>query len=218
MAGPFFGNNIKVGTRRSDDLGYNDTFCTVDNECPGRGHQREISKEDVFPLGHDFTGVLIHYFQFHLGFQRGTVVRLTVLALTDGEFRFSKFIIQKLQFDVSGVVVNGIDIVEYLPDAFPYKPLKGRCLDLDEIRQVQSGTDFGVITPDSFVAIMHNVVCLFIFHVRHPFACIAETPKRGINPVFNFSAFLQRNILSSNGQFVNLYGYSGESSILCSGL
>jgi len=177
-AGAVFGDNVKIRSRGTHDLRYDDSLGAVDDEGSGRRHQREIAQEDVFPLRHDLAGLLIDDFELHLRLQRSAVVDLAVLALADAVFRLAELIVDELQVDVAAEVGDRVDILEYLADAFLHEPVKGCCLNLDQIGEIQLAADFGVVAADRFAAILHNAVRLFVFHLRHPFACTQITPKR----------------------------------------
>src|SRR5699024_7541911 len=58
LIGSFVRGAIKVSTRRTDELGDDEAFGTVDDEGTFIGHQREVAHE--YGLLLNFAGVVVH--------------------------------------------------------------------------------------------------------------------------------------------------------------
>ena len=68
---------VKIDAGRTDNLGDNNTLCTVDDEGPAVGHQREVPHEDL--LLFDLVGLTVA--ETHSNLQGSSICGITGLAL-----------------------------------------------------------------------------------------------------------------------------------------
>ena len=105
-----------VHAGRTHELRHDNALRAVDDERTGRRHEREIAHKDLLLL--DLARFLID--QANARAQGRRIVHVAFLALLHGVFRIVKvdFVIDELQHELSGIVRNGRDVVEYVAKVF----------------------------------------------------------------------------------------------------
>src|SRR5699024_4413209 len=93
LIGSFVRGALKVSTRRTDELGDDDAFGTVDDEGTFIGHQREVAHE--YGLLLNFAGVVVHELGFYI--QRCSVCGVPFLCFLSTHFRVREFWVSKRQ-------------------------------------------------------------------------------------------------------------------------
>ena len=144
----------KVNAGASDDLGDNDTLCAVDDEGAAVGHEREIAHENLLLL--DLVGLFV--VQTHANLDGLCVRCVALLALLHGVLgRLVHGVVEETQFEIAGIVGNGIDIAEHLAQALAQKPLIGILLDLEHVRQFQDLLLLGKTLAERLAH--HDILC-----------------------------------------------------------
>ena len=129
----FIRSLIIINARRTNDLGNDDTFRTIDDKCAGGSHQGEITHKDFLLL--DFLSLFVS--ESNTNLERCSIRRITCFALLNAVFRpFVHLIVDEAQFQVTGEVRNGVYISKHFPKAGFQKPLVRSLLDLEKIRHV----------------------------------------------------------------------------------
>ena len=139
LAGTVLAGAIE-NTGRTDQLRDDRTLCTVGDEGTGVGHEREVAHEDLLLLhlagllveqtGRDVQGCRIRGIPLFTFFNRifGVLVQP---------------IINELQHQVAGVVLDRGNVVENLVQAFLQEPVVRVFLDLDQIGHANHFVDAG---------------------------------------------------------------------------
>ena len=150
---------------RTDKLGYNNTLCAVDDKSAGRGHDREISHEDI--LFFDLAGFLI--LQSCSYTKGGCISHVALFAFLDGIFGLVfDMIIDEVQNKVSGIVSDGRNITEYFLKTFFEEPSIRVFLNLDEVRHIEYFLDLGKTHADIFSE-LDRFYIYQIAHSIHPY-------------------------------------------------
>ena len=132
---------------RTDKLGYNNTLCAVNYKSAGRGHNREISHEDI--LFFDLAGFLI--LQSCSYTKGGCISHVALFAFLDGIFGLVfDMIIDEVQNKVSGIISDGRNITENFLKTFFKEPSIRVFLNLDEVRHIEDFLDLGKTHADIF--------------------------------------------------------------------
>ena len=119
----------------ADDLRDNDALCAIDDEGAAVGHQREISHEDLLLL--DLVGLLVVQAHPHLdGLGIGGVALLALLHGVLG--RLVHAVVEEAQLQVSGVVGDGVDVLEDLVESLSQETLIGILLNLQEVGDLEN--------------------------------------------------------------------------------
>ena len=109
---------LVVHARGADQLGYDDTFGAIDDECTGIGHNREIAH--VFVMLLQFAGFLV--FQTYLYCERRRIVDVFLLALFNVVIRLPEGIIAKVKRPFVCTVFNWGNICKNVFQPFPAEP------------------------------------------------------------------------------------------------
>ncbi len=162
------GGLVEIHAGRTHDLGDDDALRAVDDEGAARGHDREISHEDLLLL--DLLGLLVAQTDAHLEGSgiRGVAGLALLLAVLR---RIVHGVVDKAQFQIPGKVGHRVDVAEHLVEALSQKPLIGTLLDLQEVRHVQDLRGAGKALAQSFA--VENI----FWHWRTLLVCF-ETPGR----------------------------------------
>ena len=122
---------VEIDAGGADDLGDDDALGPVDDEGAPRRHDGEVAHEDLLLL--DLLGLPVA--QPDADLQRGGVGGVPRLALLLGIFGFFvDGIAHEAQFQVSGIVRDGIHLVKDLPKPLLQEPVIGIPLDLQQVR------------------------------------------------------------------------------------
>ena len=124
---------LVVHAGRADQLGYDDTFSTVDDKGAGVGHNREITHEKVMFL--QFSGLLV--FQAHLHIERSRIIDVLRLALLDIILAFAEIVFAKMQRPLVRAVLNRGNICKYILQPFPAEPFIRLRLQIEQMRHFQ---------------------------------------------------------------------------------
>ena len=129
---------IIIYAGRTNQLGNDDPFRTVDDKGAALGHQREIAHEDFLLV--DLAGLLIE--------KPGPDVKGCVIGyVPDLAFGHRIFrglvqpVIDKIQNEISGVVRDGGNIAEYFLQPLLQEPFVRIDLHLDQVRHIQHFSD-----------------------------------------------------------------------------
>ena len=134
-----FGISVEYAGR-TDQLADDGTLSTVDHKGARIGHQREVAHENFLVL--DLAGLLVQQTGSHA--QGGSVGYVALLALLDAVLGLLiQTEVHEAQRQVTGVVLNGADVVEDLFQALVQEPLIRVLLDLDQVRHTDDFVDVG---------------------------------------------------------------------------
>ena len=134
-----FGISVEYAGR-TDQLADDGTLSTVDHKGARIGHQREVAHENFLVL--DLAGLLVQQTGSHA--QGGSVGHVALLALLDAVLGLLiQTEVHEAQRQVTGVVLNGADVVEDLFQALVQEPLIRVLLDLDQVRHTDDFVDVG---------------------------------------------------------------------------
>jgi len=124
-----------VDTRGTHELADDNSLCTIDNKCTCLCHQRKISHKDLMLV--DLIIFLI--IKPYSDLQRCRISCISLLTLIDRVLYiiFAECKIHKLQTQMTTVVSDRGNIVEYLFEAFIQKPLVGILLNFNEVGHLQ---------------------------------------------------------------------------------
>ncbi len=125
---------LVVHARGADQLGYDDTFGAIDDECTGIGHNREIAH--VFVMLLQFAGFLV--FQAYLYCERRRIVDVFLLALFNVVIRLPEGIIAKVKRPFVCTVFNWGNICKNVFQPFPAEPFVGFRLQIEQMRHFQN--------------------------------------------------------------------------------
>ena len=120
-------------TGRADQLGYDDPFCTVDNERAGVSHNREIAHEQIMFL--QFPGFLV--FQTDLHVERCRIVDILRLALLNVVLALAEIILPEVQRPLMCAILNRGNICKYILQPFAAEPIIGFRLQVEQMRHFQ---------------------------------------------------------------------------------
>ena len=129
-----------IHTGRADDLGDDDPFGAIDDEGAGLGHDGEVSHKDLLLgdlLRHPVVLLLgVAQLDLHLdGGGVGGVPGLALLHVVLGLLVHG--VVHKGQLQIAGIVGDGADVLEHLPQAGVQEPLVGGLLHLQQVRHLQ---------------------------------------------------------------------------------
>ena len=134
-----FGISVEYAGR-TDQLADDGTLSTVDHKGARIGHQREVAHENFLVL--DLAGLLVQQTGSHA--QGGSVGHVALLALLDAVLGLLiQTEVHEAQRQVTGVVLNGADVMEDLFQALVQEPLIRVLLDLDQVRHTDDFVDVG---------------------------------------------------------------------------
>ena len=134
-----FGISVEYAGR-TDQLADDGTLGTVDHKGARIGHQREVAHENFLVL--DLAGLLVQQTGSHA--QGGSVGHVALFALLDAVLGLLiQTEVHEAQRQVTGVVLNGADVVEDLFQALVQEPLIRVLLDLDQVRHTDDFVDVG---------------------------------------------------------------------------
>ncbi len=154
-----------VDTGGTNKLADDDTLGAVDHEGSVLGHQRKISHKDLLAL--DLAVVLL-VIQLNKHFQRRRIGAVPFLALLDRILGILLLepVTGKSQAEMSAVVLDRRNIVQYFLKSLITKPLIGVLLNFDQIRHGQDFLLTLIAHPDILAAAcrMYPV----FFHLIHP--------------------------------------------------
>ena len=120
----------EVGAGRADELRHDDALRPVDDEGAVLGHHREVPHEDrLLP---DLSGFLVD--ELDRDRQRDLVGQVLLAAFLDGYRRLAELVVAELHRQCAGVVLDGRDIVDRLPQALLQEPMERGLLDVDQVR------------------------------------------------------------------------------------
>ena len=130
--------------RGADQLADDDALGAVDDEGARVGHQGEIPHEDLLVL--DLARLLVQ--QPGGDPQGGGIGDVAALALLDAVLGlFVEAVIHEAQRQVAGVILNGANVMEHLPQALVQEPLVRVLLHLDEVGHPDDFVDVGEAHP-----------------------------------------------------------------------
>ena len=158
--------NRIVNTGGTNQLAYDDALCAVDDKGTGVCHERQIAHEDFVLL----VLVLILIVQPHFDLHRGCICGIPLLALRNAVLCLIavELKIHKIQTEVSGKILNGENIAEYLPQSLSQEPVVRILLDLYEVRHLQNFLLAGEAHANALSGF--NRTHIAFFHVRyHPY-------------------------------------------------
>ena len=134
-----FGISVEYAGRTAQ-LADDGTLRAVDHKGARIGHQREVAHENFLVL--DLAGLLVQQTGSHA--QGGSVGHVALLALLDAVLGLLiQTEVHETQRQVTGVVLNGADVVEDLFQALVQEPLIRVLLDLDQVRHTDDFVDVG---------------------------------------------------------------------------
>ncbi len=146
-----------VHTGASDDLRDDDALRAVDHEGAAVGHQREIAHEDL--LLFDLAGLFVA--QPHADLDGLGVGGVALFALFDGVLGLVVHaVVEEAQLEITGVVGNGVDVLEYLMQSLVEEPLIGVLLDLQKVGHLKDLFVLGIALAQGFAE-------QFVFHQCH---------------------------------------------------
>ena len=141
----------EVDAGRTDQLGDDDAFRSVDDEGPRVRHDRQVAHVELLLL--DLLGVSVA--QTHLDLDGSGVGGIAFLAFLHRVFRLVVHrVVDEGKLDGAGVIGDGGHVAENLPQTFVQEPLIGILLHLDEIRHLEEFADFGIAFSDGG-AVLH---------------------------------------------------------------
>ena len=123
----------EIDARRTHDLRNDDAFGTVNDKGTALRHDREIAHEDFLLL--DLLRLFVA--QTDADLQRARVGGVTGFALRFGVLRLVVHgVVDEAQFQIAGIVRNGIHILEDFLQAGIQEPLVRALLNLQQVRHV----------------------------------------------------------------------------------
>ncbi len=137
----------KIDARAAHQLADDDPLGAVDDEGAGIGHERKIAHEDLLLL--DLAGLLVE--EPGGDPQRRGIGGVPLLALLDRVLGLVvEPVVDKIEHEVAGVILDGRDIPEDLPQPLVQKPLVGIFLHLDEVGHPDDLINAGKTLPLGF--------------------------------------------------------------------
>ena len=134
----FVAAHCVVNARRTNQLRYDNTFCTINDEGTAIGHQWEIAHEDI--LFFYFAGFLIEEAGTYT--QRCGVSSVALFAFFDAVLWFIfETIIDKVKHQIALIVGNRRNIFEYFLNSFFQEPFVRVFLNFDEVWHLQNFID-----------------------------------------------------------------------------
>jgi len=118
-----------VGAGRAHELRDDHALGAVDDEGAALGHHGEVAHEHG--LFADLAGVFVDEGDFHR--QRRREGHVLVAALVDRLGRLTELVLAKLDEQLLGVVLDGVDIGDGLAETVAEEPLPRPLLDVDEV-------------------------------------------------------------------------------------
>ncbi len=138
---------VEVDAGRTDDLGDDNALGAVDDKGAAGGHDREIAHKDDLLL--DLLGLLVA--QTNTDLERSGICGVTRLALFLGVLGLLVHrIVDEAQFQIAGVVGNGVGLLKDLAQTRLQEPLVGALLDLQKVWHVHDLLGAGKALPQSF--------------------------------------------------------------------
>ncbi len=124
---------LVVHARRTNQLRYDDTFSTIDNECACIGHNREIAHEQIMFL--EFASFFI--FQTNLNVQRCRIIDILCFALFNIVLAFAEVIITKMECPFVCTILDRGNICKYIFEPFPAEPFIRFRLQVEQMGHLQ---------------------------------------------------------------------------------
>ena len=157
---------LVVYARGTNQLGYDDTLCAIDDECARVRHDREISHEQIVLF--QLTGFLV--FQTCLHVQRSGVVHILRLALFDIVLALTEIEIAKVQRPFLSAVLDRRNICENILQPFLAEPFIRLRLQIEQMGHLQyflrSGIGVSLLLPhhdrSEHLAVRHSLPHPFI--------------------------------------------------------
>ena len=157
---------LVVYARRTNQLGYDDTFGTIDDECARVRHDREIPHEQIVLF--QLAGFLV--FQTRLHVQRSGVVHILRLALFDIVLALAEIEIAKVQRPFLSAVLDRRNICENILQPFLAEPFIRLRLQIEQMGHLQyflrSGIGVSLFLPyhdrSEHLAVRHSLPHPFI--------------------------------------------------------
>ena len=129
----------QIGAGRADELRDDHALGAVDDEGSPLRHHREVAHEHR--LLADLARLRVHEADRHR--ERCLVGEVLLAALLDGELRLPEAVLAELHRQGAGVVLDGRNIVDRLPEAFAEEPIEGLALDVDQVGEVEDVLEAG---------------------------------------------------------------------------
>ena len=157
---------LVVYARRTNQLGYDDTLGTIDDECARVRHDREIPHEQIVLF--QLAGFLV--FQTCLHVQRSGVVHILRLALFDIVLALAEIEIAKVQRPFLSAVLDRRNICENILQPFLAEPFIRLRLQIEQMGHLQyflrSGIGISLFLPyhdrSEHLAVRHSLPHPFI--------------------------------------------------------
>ena len=157
---------LVVYARRTNQLGYDDTLGTIDDECARVRHDREIPHEQIVLF--QLAGFLV--FQTRLHVQRSGVVHILRLALFDIVLALAEIEIAKVQRPFLSAVLDRRNICENILQPFLAEPFIRLRLQIEQMGHLQyflrSGIGVSLLLPhhdrSEHLAVRHSLPHPFI--------------------------------------------------------
>ena len=125
----------------TNQLGNDNTFCTIDDECACFCHQREIAHEDFL----FFQFVQFSVIESCFYFQGCGISRVSFLAFFHRVFGLGiQRKVDKFQDQVAAEVCNGRNILKYFFQTFVQEPLVAVLLHFNQVGHFQNFIDLGI--------------------------------------------------------------------------
>ncbi len=161
---------IEENARRAVQLGNDDAFGAVDDECPLVGHQRQCAKVNFLFLDAPANGfragflILIVHFQGHADFQGGLVSHALGQTLVHLILHFVEAVGDELQIGQAGKVTNGKHALKHGLEAligpligrnvFLQKTFVGAALHFDQVGHIRDLIGLAEIFADTQIALI----------------------------------------------------------------
>ena len=130
---------LHVRARRAHQLGDDDTLGAVDDEGALLGHHGEVAHEDL--LLADLARLPVH--EGHRDEERRGVGHVFVATLLQGQGRLAELVLSEFHRVFLGVVLDGVDVLDGLPQTIFDEPSEGLELDSDQLWDIEDGCEFG---------------------------------------------------------------------------
>ena len=126
-----------INTRRTNQLADDNTLRSIDHEGACLCHKREVAHEDFMFI--DLVLLLID--QTDPDFERCCIGSIALLALFNRILHIGRIcaqlVVDKLQAQLTAVVLNRGDVIESFLQTFLQEPVIGILLNLDQVRHLE---------------------------------------------------------------------------------
>jgi len=192
---PFFVDlRAIINTRGPYQLADDDAFRTVDDEGSRLGHERKIAHEHFLFL--HFAGFLVEKADFDA--QGGGVGDVAFFGLFDGVFGLAKTVVDELQDQIAGKVLDRRDVPEDFAQPFVQKLLVGLLLDLDQVGNFQHLFDAGIAAPRA-ATVLNHLSCQLRPHLSSLFR-IKQTNGQSGTGIFSQSLAQNNTLIHDCGK------------------